>query len=87
MIDSTSTAARLAKTLNEYHAESSWRGVAWTHYQNKIGHATLSRIAKSGGKWIPKSRKLRRLLGLISPCDGSPCRGCQALKEFRAKRK
>jgi hypothetical protein len=42
----------------------SWRVIAREDYSGKISHATLNRIAITGGEWLPKDKKILILLGL-----------------------
>lgn len=59
-------ACKLAKSIIALHAEvRSYRKIA-ERYPG-VTFQTIGRIAKSGGAWIPKDRKVLRALGLIEP--------------------
>jgi hypothetical protein len=45
----------------------SWRAIAKEDFEGKINYATLCRFALSSGTWIPKDRKIQKILGLIKP--------------------
>jgi len=59
---SESLALRL---LGENRSGRTWRKIAREDYRDKVSPGTLCRIANTSGRWIPKGRKLRRLLGLV----------------------
>jgi hypothetical protein len=46
------------------YAGRSWRVISREDYDGLINHATLNRIARSDGEWLPKDKKLLILLGL-----------------------
>jgi len=64
-----SFAGKLAKLLLEENKKGkSWRVIARQYFRPKIiNYATLNRFAKSGGKWMPKNKKILAALGLIKP--------------------
>lgn len=64
MID-PDAARRKADELQALHDRyDSWRKVTAKHYPD-VPPGTLNRIAKSGGAYLPKDRKLLRSLGLM----------------------
>ena len=61
----TPSAAALAAELQELHnALRSWRKVQRLHYP-AVNFATLNRVARSGGEWLPKDRRILIALGLV----------------------
>lgn len=54
----------LVNSINEKHARKSYRELA-KDYPAVIKAGTLCRIAKSKGKWLPKSRKILLALDLL----------------------
>ena len=73
MTDLTDRAFALAKRLlSENRSGRSWRKIARQDFGDKVNFATLNRIAKSGGHWLPKNRKLLRVLGLIETKPPDP---------------
>ena len=60
-----SMAKRLARTLNFEHDKKgrSWRKIAQDY--PGVNFATLNRLAKSKGEWIPAGSKVQELLGLV----------------------
>ena len=62
---STNRARKLAKTLNFEHNKKgrTWRQIAQDYPD--VHFATLNRIAKSGGTWLPSSEYLLERLGMI----------------------
>jgi len=63
-VASTRKAKILAKRLLRIHKDlPSWRKIAQDY--PGVSFATLNRIAKSKGEWVPKSVHLQELLGLI----------------------
>jgi hypothetical protein len=73
-------------------------GDSWLGVEKEIGvnHGHMSALVNHGT--VPRSKEIRVRLGLpaVLPSEraprrprtrleGSPCRGCQALKEYRAK--
>jgi hypothetical protein len=70
----TSARARqLAHELNAKHTEAggSWRKVQKLYYPS-VNFATLNRIAKSEGEWLPRDRKIRAALGLTRQRETTP---------------
>jgi hypothetical protein len=65
VIDRAETLAK--RLLSENQSGRSWRKIAREDYGDKVNFATLNRIAIHDGKWVPKSRKIQRVLGLIEP--------------------
>jgi hypothetical protein len=67
-MSSTETRARkLAKRLiQENHNGRTWRDIA-SDYPGIVKAGTLNRIAKSGGKWLPKDKEILSALNLIKP--------------------
>jgi hypothetical protein len=59
-------AKALAERLLEEHSRKSYRRMAAEDYPG-IAPGTLCRIAKSGGKWLPKDRRILIALGLKKP--------------------
>jgi hypothetical protein len=79
----TAIAKRLAKRLlNENARGRSWRKIAREDYGDKVNFATLNRIAKSGGEWIPKNKEILVALGLSKPRSKFP-RPAWLLKWYR----
>jgi hypothetical protein len=63
-IDPTAARAKAAE-IQALHIElHSWRKVAKQYFPD-VSPGTLNRIAKSGGAYLPKDRKILRALGLI----------------------
>lgn len=63
-IGSTRKGKILAKRLLQLHREvHSWRKVAKDNYPG-VNYATLNRIARSKGEWMPKSFRIQELLGI-----------------------
>lgn len=56
--------ARSLRALNE-DFDMSWREIAHVVYEDKVHFATLNRIAKSKGTWLPKDENVLKVLGLI----------------------
>ena len=66
-VPSATTPSELAKRLQgENRSGRSWRRIAREDYKDKVNFATLNRIANSGGKWLPKKRKILIALGLVA---------------------
>ena len=66
MPDLTDRACKLAKRLlSENRSGRSWRQIAREDYGDQVHFATLNRIANAAGEWIPRSRKVQLLLGLV----------------------
>jgi hypothetical protein len=62
----TDAARTLASHLLARHADlKSWRAVAGEYDNPLIKFGTLQRIARSGGEWLPKDRRILRALGLL----------------------
>lgn len=60
-------AKKLANSILEKHENKSYRKMAKEDYPSIIKPGTLCRIAKSGGKWLPKNKKILIALGLLYP--------------------
>jgi hypothetical protein len=60
------TRARLlARHLIAQHSRGrSWRTIAREDYCDRVHFATLNRIAKTGGEWLPKDAQILAALGL-----------------------
>lgn len=94
MTVSLSSAKKLARTLLVLNGKlsMSWREIAFHVYNDKVNFATLNRIAKSKGKWLPKNEDILKTLGLIKPRNPFVIlpkwfdRSDQALEWFKAKR-
>lgn len=67
---SLSKAKRLARDLRVLNKDYgwSWRDIARDAYGDKVNFATLNRIAKSKGTWLPKDEGILITLGLKQPC-------------------
>lgn len=67
MYDLTDRASRLAQHLLSENTIGgrSWREIAREDFRDRVHFVTLNRIALSGGKWLPKDRKILNILGLI----------------------
>jgi hypothetical protein len=64
----TDRAKMLAKRLLDENGRGrSWREIARADYSNKVNFATLNRFAIHEGKWMPKDRRILKVLGLIEP--------------------
>jgi hypothetical protein len=62
----TCTAFDLADyLLRENRGGRSWRTIAREDYGDRVHFATLNRIALSGGGWLPRDRRVLRVLGLV----------------------
>ena len=55
------------RLLSENRSGRSWRTIAREDFGDQVNFATLNRIAREGGQWLPKDRKVLRVLGLIEP--------------------
>jgi len=62
-------AKRLARSLLILNQDlgMSWREIAHHAYGDKVHFATLNRIAKSKGSWLPKDCEILTALGLKKP--------------------
>lgn len=64
-------AQNLAQRLNQEHGQNrSWRAIA-RRYPPIVKAGTLSRIAKSNGRWTPKSKSILLALDLL-PVSSPP---------------
>ena len=62
---SSSKAKKFArKLLKENRAGATWRDLSARY--GGVNHATLNRIAKSRGQWIPKDETILKKLGLVT---------------------
>lgn len=62
----SSKAKTLARRLlREHRHKRSWRVIAREDFHDEVNHATLNRIALSGGDWLPKDKRILLTLGLI----------------------
>ncbi len=82
MIDRAETLAK--RLLSENNSGRSWRKIAREDYGDKVNFATLNRIAIHDGKWVPKDRKIQRVLGLIEPKPEEWCGQRNIKKAIRA---
>ena len=65
-------AKKLARRLlRENKRGRTWRVIAREDFDNQVNYATLNRIAREKGSWIPKDERLQIILGLRQPC--APC--------------
>lgn len=44
----------------------SWRAISLDDYGERIHFATLNKIARSGGEWVPSDPEALRVLGLLT---------------------
>lgn len=59
------TPSELAECLlSENRSGRSWRRIAREDYGDRVNFVTLNRIARTGGSWVPKKRKILVVLGL-----------------------
>lgn len=65
----SSKAKTLARTLLRENRKNkrSWRVQAREDYGGKVNHATLNRIARTKGEWLPKDPNILIALGLKQP--------------------
>lgn len=62
-------AQRLAKRLlRENKRGRTWRTIAREDFNDQVNYATLNRITREKGAWIPKDEQLQIILGLRQPC-------------------
>ena len=62
---SSSKSKKLARELLRKNRQGrTWRQIAEQDYGNKIHFATLCKIAKTGGRYVPSDKQTQYLLGL-----------------------
>lgn len=52
------------RLIQEHQKKRPWREIAQEDYPPIVKAGTLNRIAKSGGKWMPKNKKILAALGM-----------------------